>query len=132
MAPNVLGEGHEEVGNSVEGPCGLVGFADEPLDAAGVGLGLVDDPVVDAADDSGLSSVAEVRVQKSFVLHRHLGLGLGFRDFSDDLEGLHFLVDEVVVVAADDGVDAAIGLLRFGELSTTIPEKESRLSFIWV
>ena len=51
---DLLGESHEEVGDAVQGLSGLVGLADEPLDAAGVGLGLVDHPVVDAANNSAL------------------------------------------------------------------------------
>ena len=131
---NLLGEGHEEVWDTLEGLSGLVGLADKPLNAAGVRLGLIDDPVVDGADDAGLSPVAEVGVEEAslFVFH-HGGLGLClFRDLSDDLEGLDLLGragEGVVVVAADDGVDAAERLLWLRELSSTIPEREKEIIF---
>ena len=71
----LLGEGHEEVRDSVHVLARPVGLADEALDASGIGLGLVRDPVGDAVQDPALRSRAEDGVDDPRVHDLILGLG---------------------------------------------------------
>ena len=120
----LLGKSHEKVWDSFECLSSLVGLTNKSFNTSRVGLGLVHDPVVDGSDDATLGTVTEVRIQKSFIFRLHWCLSLGlFHHFTDHLQGLDLLSgQDVVVVTADDGVDATVGLLRFRELSSPVPE----------